>query len=591
MTRKAIKIGGASGFWGDSGIALPQLLRAPELDYVVFDYLAEITMSIMARARSKNAIAGYATDFVSTLVRHLPAIAERKIKIISNAGGVNPESCAQAIRGAIESQGLQLKVAVVHGDDIMPQLEDLRSEGTCDMFTSEPLPENIQSANVYLGAFPIAFALDRGADIVITGRCVDSAVTLGACIHEFGWTERNLNELAGGSLAGHILECGAQASGGIHTDWELTGDWSNIGYPIASIYPDGSFDVEKAPDTGGLVSFGTVAEQLLYEIGDPAAYILPDVVCDFTQVQIEEIGPNCVHVGHALGKAPTECYKASITYSDGFRVGMYLTVIGIDAARKARKLGESVLKRCERLLRDDGKNGYSETSLEIIGSEAAYGPHSRATHAREVIMKLAAKHHDAAALELLVKEATSSGTSMAPGITNLGGNRPRVMPLVRLFSCLVPKSKVRQAVDFEGTETCVPISLALDKSAVAPIRCKPVEAASIDAATHIVPLVQLAWARSGDKGNSVNIGVIARKPEYLPYIKAALTETAVSDYFAYNTKGTVRRFDVPGINALNFLLNEALDGGGIASLRNDPQGKGHAQILLDYPIRVPEKFL
>lgn len=591
MSRSAIRIGGASGFWGDSGIGLPQLLRASDIDYIVFDYLAEITMSIMARARASNPEAGYATDFVSSLSRHLPAIAERKIRIVSNAGGVNPDACARAIREAIRKNGLNLKVAVVRGDDIMGQLDSLRQTGIRDMFSGDSLPDAIQSANVYLGAFPIAAALDRGADIVVTGRCVDSAVTLGACIHEFGWSPSDLDQLSGGSLAGHILECGAQASGGIHTDWEKSGEWSDVGYPIAAIYPDGSFDVEKVPGTGGLVSYGTVAEQLVYEIGDPGAYILPDVVCDFTQVDISEIGNDRVHVRNAKGRAPTDSYKASVTFRDGHRVGLYLTVIGIDAARKARMVGESVLKRCGRLLQERGLPYYSETSLEVIGAEAAYGPHSRAGNAREVILKLAAKHGEASALEMLVKEATSSGTSMAPGITNLGGNRPRVMPLVRLFSCLIPKADVPLEVDVDGETvslsqpTGIPIADMPERAPVAP------EAQSLPATALTVPLIRLAWARSGDKGNSVNIGVIAREARFLPFIRAALTEAAVAEYFSYNVRGTVQRFDLPGINGLNFLLTEALDGGGIASLRNDPQGKGHAQILLDYPIPVPDDFL
>ncbi len=591
MSSRVIKIGGASGFWGDSAIGLPQLLRASDLNYIVFDYLAEITMSIMARARASNPDAGYATDFVSSLARHLPEIAKRKIKIVSNAGGVNPDACANAIRDAIRQQGLDLKVAVVRGDDIMGQLNDLRQADIRDMFNGDPLPDDIQSANVYLGAFPIAAALNEGANIVVTGRCVDSAVTLGACIYEFGWTASDLDQMAGGSLAGHILECGAQASGGIHTDWEKSGEWSDVGYPIAALYADGSFDVEKVPGTGGVVSYGTVAEQLVYEIGDPGAYILPDVVCDFTQVEISEIGEDRVHVRNAKARAPTDSYKASVTFRDGFRVGLYLTVIGIDAAKKARMVGESVLRRCERLLNDRGLPSYSETSLEIIGAEAAYGPHSRAGNAREVIMKLAAKHGEASALELLVKEATSSGTSMAPGITNLGGNRPRVMPLVRLFSCLIPKANVPLEIDVEGKTMAVERPTGIAAAEITTSALSMPEPEGLAYATHSVPLIELAWARSGDKGNSVNIGVIARKAEFLPYIRAALTEAAIGDYFAYNVRGTVTRFDLPGINGLNFLLTEALDGGGIASLRNDPQGKGHAQILLDFPIPVPVGFL
>jgi hypothetical protein len=245
VRRDKVRIAGASGFWGDSSIAVPQLLRADNLDYVVFDYLAEITMSILARARAKDASAGYATDFVGTIARHARALAERKIKIISNAGGVNPRSCARALEAKLAEAGIKMKIAVVLGDDLLDRAGELRAAGTREMFSGAEMPEELWSMNAYLGAGPIAAALDEGAEVVVTGRCVDSAVTLGACMHAFGWRAGEFDRLAAGSLAGHILECGAQATGGLHTDWENTGDWADIGYPIADISPDGSFILLK----------------------------------------------------------------------------------------------------------------------------------------------------------------------------------------------------------------------------------------------------------------------------------------------------------------------------------------------------------
>jgi hypothetical protein len=586
--QRVIRIGGASGFWGDSGIATPQLLAVPDLDYLVFDYLAEITMSIMARARARNPDTGYAGDFVAMLANHLPEIAERKIKVVSNAGGVNPTACAKALRAAIAQAGLSLKVGVVSGDDVRDKTDELRRSNARDMFSGAAFPDEVLSANAYLGAFPIAAALDKGADIVITGRVVDSATTLGPCIHEFGWSADDYDRLAAGSLAGHILECGAQAVGGIHTDWEATGDWANIGYPIAAIQANGSFDVSKPANTGGLVSVGTVSEQLVYEIGDPHAYLLPDVTCDFTEVTITQQSAEVVRVAGARGRAPSDCYKASVTYADGNRVGLYLTVIGLEAARKARKVGQAVIARCDAMLAARGSEPYREVSIEIIGAEAAYGPHGRADTAREVVLKIAAKHADPKALELLVREATSSGTSMAPGITNMGGNRPRVSPLVRLYSCLIPKAGLQVDVEVDGHKTTY--AVADGRAASATAAAPPSAAVDAVRAGHCdttVPLITLAWGRSGDKGNDVNIGIIARRAEFLPYIRAALTAAKVAEYFAYSVSGEVERFDLPGINAVNFLLRDALDGGGIASLRNDPQGKGHAQLLLDYPIPVP----
>lgn len=575
MANPTIRIGCASGFWGDSAIALPQLLAGGRLDYIVFDYLAEITMSILARARAKDPGAGFAGDFVDHVAAYLGEIAAQRIRIVANAGGVNPVACAQTIEAQIARLGLDLTVGVVLGDDLLPQIDRLRETGVGEMSTGATIPDAILSANAYLGAFPIAAALDAGADIVITGRCVDSALALGPCIHAFGWSASDFDRLAGGSLAGHIIECGAQATGGIYTDWEETGDWADIGYPIAEIGEDGTFDLTKPPGTGGLVSFGTVAEQLVYEIGDPRAYLLPDVTCDFSDVRIEEIGHYQVRVFNAKGREPTATYKACLTYADGHRVGMYVTIGGLDAARKAEKAGEAVLRRCAALLEARGLAPYRETNVEVLGGAGA----------GEVVLKVAAKHEAQAPLDMLVRELTSSGTSMAPGTTGMGGNRPKVSPVIRLFSCLVPKPDVVPEVRRAGAR------IAAAGAHVGAFLANPPQAPRLDPAPQPgeieVPLVALAWGRSGDKGSDANIGIIARDPAFLPYIRRALTAEAVAARFAAIVEGPVERFELPGIGALNFLLHDALGGGGIASLLNDPQGKALAQALLAHPISIP----
>jgi len=584
---KTIRIAGASGFWGDSAIALPQLLREP-LDYVTFDFLAEITMSIMARARAKDPQAGYAMDFVDTIGSHAVRLVDQNVKVIANAGGVNPLACARALEQRLAAVGVELKVGVVVGDDLLDRAAQWRAEGRREMFTGALMPERLLSLNAYLGAEPIAAALAAGADVVVTGRCVDSALTLGACLHEFGWGREDLDCLAGGSLAGHIVECGAQATGGIHTDWEKTGDWANIGYPIVEVSADGSFTLSKPRNTGGLVSIGTAAEQMVYEIGDPAAYVLPDVVCDFTQVSIREAGPHRVHFSGARGRPPTPTYKASATWSDGFRVGAYYMIAGIDAAAKADKVADAVFRRSAVMLREQHLPAFTEISHEAIGSESTYGPASRARGTREVMLKLAAKNPSPRALEILVREFTSAGTSMAPGFTGLGGNRPKVMPVVRLFSLLVPKDEVD--VQVLVSETGGPIADACGRGDGLVTLSPPPESAAkepLAPATETVPLIRLAWGRSGDKGNVANIGIIARRAEYLPYIRAALTPQAVATVFAHYLEGPVQRFDLPGSHAINFLLHDVLGGGGTASLRNDPQGKAYAQILLEHPIPVP----
>jgi hypothetical protein len=591
MSGKIIRMGGASGFWGDSMVGAPQLLFQAELDYLIFDYLAEITMSIMARMRAKDPAQGYATDFVTvTMKRLLPEIARRKVKIISNAGGVNPAACGAAIRELIAAAGLSLKVVVVQGDDLMPSIDQLK--GLLEpMVPGTAQPARFMSANAYLGASPIAAALAEGADIVVTGRCVDSALALGPLLHEFGWSLADWDRLASGSLVGHILECGAQASGGLFTDWRDVPDWDNIGYPIAEVSEDGSFIVTKPKGTGGLVSVGTVSEQLVYEIGDPAAYRLPDVTCDFTAVRVEQVGENRVKVSNAKGQPPTDKYKVSATYMDGFRAVAQLTIGGREARERARRSAEAILTRTRKIFQMMNLGDYRATSIEELGAEAMYGANARpgALASREVIMKLAVSHPEKAALDIFAREIAPAGTSFAAGTTGSGGGRPSPQPVVRLFSCFIPKA-------------ALPINLEID-GATKPVSVIPVGGDACGGAAGIpdlspppanadvtVPLIRLAYARSGDKGNDSNIGVIARKPEYLSAIRAALTPEVVQKYFAHRCQGGVIRYEWPGIHGLNFLLKDSLGGGGIASLQNDPQGKAYAGMLLDFPVKVPASW-
>ena len=593
MTDKVLRIGGASGFWGDAARATPQLLAVEGLDYIVYDYLAEITMSIMARARAKDENKGYASDFVSSAMKpNLTLIAQRGIKVVSNAGGVNPQACVAALRAVIAEQGLDLKVAYVMGDDLIDSKESLEASGITEMFSGSAFPpvDKVLSINAYLGAFPIARALTLGADIVVTGRSVDSAVTLGACIHAFGWGRDDLDQLAMGSLAGHILECGPQATGGNFTDWDQVPGLANMGYPIAEISADGSFVCSKPDNTGGLVSVGTVSEQMLYEIGDPQAYMLPDVVCDFSTASIEEIGDNRVRVSGATGRPAPDTYKVSATYADEFRGGTYMSFYGVDADKKARALGEAIFEAARNTFNALGLPDFSETSIELMGTESQYGDFSEVKNAREVVMKIAVKHPEMTGIGILLKEAVGLGLATPPGLSGFAGSRPSPSPVVRLFSCTVPKAQVKvQILLGDDTTDCDEVhGEVLDSASIA----RPIEPPAAPAGAMVeVPLIALAWGRSGDKGNKANIGIIARRQEYLPYIYHALTEAVVSERFSHfledAAKGNVERFLLPGSNALNFLLHDVLGGGGVASIRNDPQGKGYAQLLLSCPIPVP----
>ncbi len=593
MTEKIVRLGGASGFWGDSSVACAQLVRRGQVDYLVFDYLAELTMSILSVARAKSPDAGYATDFVDVAMKSvIRDIAAQGIKVVSNAGGVNPAGCAAALAKLAGEAGVKLRIAIVEGDDVLPRIAELRAAGVREMYSGAALPQKILSANAYLGALPIARALAAGADVVVTGRCVDSAVALGPLIHEFGWREDDYHRLAAGSLAGHIIECGCQATGGLFTDWESVPRWDDIGYPILECHADGSFVVGKAPGTGGLVSRAVVAEQMLYEMGDPGAYLLPDVACDFTGVQIEEIGLDRVRVSGARGLAPTPTYKVCATYPDGYRCTAILNIIGMAAAQKAQRTAEAILARTRAIFRELGLPDYSASRIEVLGAESVYGAHARTGATREAVMRLAVAHARREALEIFSREIAPAGTSWSPGTTGMGGGRPKVTPAVKPCFFLLEKSQCTASVTLDGERQVVAVPV---RDAYVERSRKPApeqgETWTPQGPTQQVPLLRLAWGRSGDKGDTANIGIIARRPEFLPLLRAQLTPAAVKAYFAHLVQGEVERFEVPGIHALNFLLHQALGGGGMASLRVDPLAKGYAQMLLDLPLAVPEEWM
>ncbi|RYX90307.1 MAG: DUF1446 domain-containing protein [Comamonadaceae bacterium] len=611
MAKNTLRIGCGSGFWGDTPEGARQLIEGGKLDYLVFDYLAEITMSILARMRERDGNQGYATDFVTQVIApYAKQMAAQKLKVVVNAGGVNPLGCKAAIEKVLAEQGVALTVAAVTGDDVMAQLDQLRESGghrAREMFSGDALPARPISANAYLGAFPIAAALAAGADIVVTGRCVDSALVLGPLIHAFGWLPGQYDLLASGSLAGHVIECGPQCTGGFSTDWEALKDgWADIGFPIVECSADGSFVVSKPDGTGGAVNRQTVSEQVTYEIGDPAAYVLPDVVCDFSGVEVREVGPDQVRVRGARGLAPTAHYKVSVTHPGGFRCVATLLVRGRQAAAKARAIADAILQRTGRIFERQGKAVYAETSVEVLGAEDAYGanasPHARET--REVVLKLGVRHEDAKALSIFAAEIFPTSTSTVQGIAGIFGGRPKVQPVVRLFSFLMDKQAVPVSIHV-GTQV-----RAVDGAHLPDVRhviARPADGADgevvqphahlaeasvqTSAETCTVPLLAVAYARSGDKGDISNIAVFARRPEFLALIHAQVTAAAVAGWMSHLARGRVERFDWPGLEGFNFLLHEALGGGGTASLRYDPQGKAHGQILLDLPVQVPADWM
>jgi hypothetical protein len=591
--QRTVRIGGASGFWGDSPQAGRQLLDAG-VHYIIFDYLAEVTMAIMARARAKDPARGYATDFVKPVMASLLRdVCAQGVRVIANAGGMNPRGCRDALAKLAAELGVSPRIAVVEGDDLMACADAMREAGLKEIDRGTPFPNKPWSVNAYLGALPIAAALAAGADIVITGRCVDSALALGPLIAEFGWAADDYDRLAAGSLAGHVIECGCQATGGNFSDWREVNGWDNMGFPIAECSSDGSFVLGKPAGTGGLVTPLSVGEQVVYELGDPSRYLLPDVTCDFTGVQLQQVGPDLVRVSGARGRPPGDTYKVSTTYQEGYRSTAMFTLCGRDAAAKARRVGEAILERTRRLFRENGLGDYRRTSLKLLGTEDQYGPHANPQLAasREVVMRLDVLHDEAGALEFFSQEIAPAGLAMAPGRCGLFGGRPTVSPVVGHAAFLWKKAGVPVQVDVGGSVQPVQIPLGGTPAPEpdAPARQLVGEATPVPSAgeRRRVRLAELACARSGDKGDNVNIGVIARTPQYATVLREQLTPQRVHDHFAHLVLGSVSRYEMPGMGAFNFVLTQALDGGGTRSLRNDPQGKTFAQMLLDIELEVP----
>lgn len=589
---RTVLIGGASAFIGDSILGPTQLLNVPGMQYLVFDYLAEMTLSGFAQARQINPDLGYSTEFVDYVLPQIAsACAARGIRLVANAGGLNPAACAAAIERLVASLGLSLRVAYVEGDDCTPLLDALRQRKTADFYTGAQAPAELGSANVYLGAVPIARALALGADIVVTGRIVDSAASLGILMHEFGWRDNQFDLLAGGSLVGHVLECGAQGSGGLFTDWERVPDWENIGYPYAICRPDGSFDLAKADGTGGLINPMTVAEQILYEVADPAHYVLPDVVCDFTAVQVKSVGDHRVHVSGACGAEAPATYKMTASYQDGYRCTTQVSIFGIDAVRKARRSCDALLNRITRLLRERGYGDFSRSAATVIGAEDGYGPHAHPHPTlREAIARLSVTHESREALDIFSRESRCPGVSFAPGTTSGSGlttnQRAMVEPLYRLYTCLVPKSELPQpVVVMQGQRHQVALRTdgAPPRPYVQPDQDEPAAAGRAPGGTK-VRLIDLAHGRSGDKGDTSNVAIFARNADDYALLKEVLSVASVRAHLGHLVKGRINRYEVPGLHGLNFVMDRALDGGGPASLRADPMGKGMAQMLLEMQV-------
>lgn len=453
VRRERVRIANGQGFWGDSLLGPIRLVNEGPVDYLTLDYLAEVTMSIMQKLKSRDPNAGYATDFVRMVQRVMPQCKAKGIKIIANAGGVNPQACLRAIGDTVKQLGIaDVRVAIVEGDDILARLPEILAAGhpLKNMDTGVGLQDFVKqatSANVYIGAASVVEALETGADIVIAGRATDPSLVVAPMVYEFGWSWDDFNRLAAATVAGHIVECGAQCTGGNFANWKTVPNMAKIGYPIIEAVPDGSFVVTKHEGTGGLVNRQTVTSQLVYEMGDPARYLTPDCIADFTSIQLEEVGPDRVRISGVKGLPPTPTYKVSISYQDGYKTVGQLTIAGPDAIEKAKLCAEIVFERAEM---DGVKIAAEDRLVELVGTNVCHaGIWNPPTQPAEVVLRIGAKGHDRAALDRLGMEIVPLVTSGPPGVTGFAGGRPKASEIVSYWPALIDKSLIQTKVTVE----------------------------------------------------------------------------------------------------------------------------------------------
>jgi hypothetical protein len=595
--RDRITIANCGGFWGDDPTAARRQVEGGPIDYLVMDYLAEITMAILQKQRAKDPTAGYAKDFLVQLRDVLVQCVERGVTVISNAGGVNPAACAAAVEELAAELGVgdAVRVAVVAGDDLHADLDSLIGSGQslAHMETGRPLADvrsEVLSANVYLGSAPIVRALELGANIIVAGRVTDTSVTLAPMIHHFGWSNDDWDSLAAGVVAGHIIECGTQCTGGNFTDWHTVPDFRRMGYPLIEADADGTFVVTKHPGTGGLVSVHTVSEQLLYEMGGPR-YLSPDCIARFDSIRLHQEGPDRVRVSGVRGEAPPERLKVAVSYAGGYRAVGRMLISGPNTLRKANKAAEVFWAVA------GGVDHYDEAATQFIGWDASHPPLA-AEEPSEVLMQVSVRDRDRRKIEASFSPmVVGSMLQSMPGMTMPGDQgRPRASDVVGHWPALIPRELVHATVTMSGRHESVShAAAAVTDVAVLP---EPPAGGEEHASAPIpvsepvtVPLVRLCLARSGDKGDTSNVGVLARSPEIYRWLRENLTGEVVGQHFKDICHGEVERHELANLSALNFLLHESLGGGGTSSLRFDAQGKTFAQFLLSMSVTVPAVLL
>lgn len=596
--KEKIRIGNAGGFWGDDLDAFRRQLEGGDLDYITSDFLAEITMSILRKQQLKKPELGYVTDFVNQVVDNAETIKAKKVKVISNAGGINPVGCAKQIIKGLKQKNIDLKIAVIEGDNIVDRLDEfypekakLKNMETGENFST--VKEKVQSANVYLGVPPIVKALEMGADLIIAGRVTDTSVTMAPLVYEFGWELNDWDKLAAGLVAGHIIECGAQSAGGNFTDWQKVPKWDNFGYPIVEVSPDGSFVVTKHDNTGGLISVDTVREQLVYEMGDPLNYISPDVVANFVTINLEQVGENRVKVFGVKGSPSTPFLKVSMAYQDGYKATGSIIISSNKASEKADIFAQMMWNR----LGFD----FEKKNIEKVGYNACHLNLAKDIEPNEILLRFNVYDYERYKLDEFAKNLAPLILSGPPGVAVTGG-RPRIQNVMSYYPALISKELVNSQVKILDMDANITNEFEIssitgfeqdvqqeNSSFQQCIEVKNFEPKHLDSKK--VTLRELCLARSGDKGDMANIGVVARSEKIYEFLKENLTASWVKYKFSEHCKGAVKRYELDNLLAINFLLEQSLDGGGTKSLMIDAQGKTYASALLNQKICIPEGLL
>jgi hypothetical protein len=604
MTKQRVIIANCGGFWGDDPGAARRQVEGGPIDYLTMDYLAEVTMAILQKQRARKPDAGYPADFLLHLRDVLPACVHRGIRIITNAGGVNPLACRAAVEALARELGVadRVNVALVLGDDLSADLDAVLASGEplINMDTGKPLADvrnRVLSANAYIGAAPIVRALQEGANVIVTGRVADAAVTLAPMMFEFGWSGTDWDRIAAGVVAGHIIECGAQCTGGNFTDWHQVKSFRNMGFPLVEAEPDGSFVVTKHPNTGGLVSVHTVTEQILYEIGAPG-YLTPDVVARFDSVRLEQQGADRVRVTGARGEPAPPKLKVSVSYHAGWRAFGRLILSGPDTLAKAKVVADAFWDAA------GGRGAYEQAVHQFIGWNACHPPMAK-SEPGEVLLQFAVRDQDERKINTrFASQLVPRVLGTVPGISYIADQgRPRASEVVAFWPALISRAAVTPRVIIGDRQIEMPDLAAKDprvSSEGSGAERQVASGARDDHRSSLddsplkrsrVPLSRLCLARSGDKGDTANVGVIARSEAIYDWMLEHLTPSFVKRHFEDICKGEVERYELPNLLAVNFLLHQSLGGGGTLSLLLDAQGKTYAQYLLAAEVEVPEGLL